>query len=119
MISENYRQHGGYLKSICYSISVTELKECTAQKKTHQVTISGCILGIIDLAVDVAMAITYVIVIHKFCINGTVKPVGSIFIEVKANVTLKKIPLHYEGKHKLHHTKAIIQNKDRQIFHHR
>ena len=71
---------------------------------------SCCILGIIDLAVDVAMAVADIIVIHEFCINGTVKPVGSMCVGVKANVTLMKIPLHYEGKKKLtpyqsHYTK--------------
>lgn len=65
------------------------------------------------MAVDVAMAITDIIVIHEFCINGTVKPVGSTCIGVKANVTLMKIPLHYEGRQNFHHTKAIRQNKER------
>ena len=65
------------------------------------------------MAVDVAMAIADIIVIHEFCINGTVKPVGSTCIGVKANVTLMKIPLNYEGRQNFHHTKAIRQNKER------
>ena len=85
-------------------------------QKTPQIVKFPCILGIIDLAVDVVMAIADIIVIHEFCINGTVKPVGSTCVGVKANVTLMKIPLHYEGKQTLHHTKAIRQNKERQIF---